>query len=103
MISKDIQNYTKLDLPELFLYDRNLVCVLDKKGTYPKDKKLDWIILTSNPKVNLERLIYEVEPRMIIADGNNWKFLVERWKNTCIRYDIPIYNTAKSGAFIYQK
>jgi len=102
MTSKNIRNYTKLDLPELFYYDGNLVCIPDSIGTFPKGKKLDWIILTNNTKVNLERLICQVDPSKIIADGNNWFSLVEQWKNTCIKYDIPFHSTYESGAFIYQ-
>jgi competence protein ComEC len=103
MTSKDIQNHTELDLPKLFIYDKKLVCIVDSLGTYPKDKQLDWLILTNNPRVNLERLIDQVEPCLIIADGSNWKSSIERWKNTCISYNIPFYSTYESGAFIYRK
>ncbi len=102
MTSKNIQNFREIEIPELFYYNRDLVCIPDSNGAYPTGEKLDWVILTNNSKVNLERLIIQVDPSMIIADGSNWITMVERWKSTCIKYDIPFYSTADSGAFIFQ-
>jgi competence protein ComEC len=58
------------------------------------------ILLTESPKVNLERLIKAIDPQEIIADNSNFKTYVNRWRQTCSKYEIPFYYTNEKGAYL---
>lgn len=57
--------------------------------------------LTQSPKINLERLLDSVRPRMIIADGTNYRSYIDQWKQTCIKKKIPFHYTGEKGAYMF--
>jgi competence protein ComEC len=100
MTSRNIRNHKTNDLPDVFYFKDRLVCVLDSSGVYPKDREMNWILLTNNSRINLERMISQTDPDLVIADGSNWNSNLGRWKVTCRKNGIPFYSTSESGAFI---
>ena len=87
------------DFPDTFTFKNQAYLVLDSLGIYPKRKGVV-VILTESPKVNLDRLIDSIQPRLIIADGNNFKSYKNRWKKTCEKRQIPFYATLEKGAYV---
>jgi len=73
--------------------------VLDSLGIYPPEKLEQTVLLTHSPKINLDRLITQTNPRQIIADGSNYTSYIARWKATCIKRKIPFHHTGEKGAF----
>lgn len=91
-------------VPNVFKFDEKHFLVVDSLSVYPKkSKQVDYIFLTGSPRINLNRLLDSVNPKQIIADNNNYKSYVNRWKVTCIERNIPFYYTAESGAFVLKK
>ena len=79
----------------------NLI-VVDSLGNFDfKSVKFDWILLRNSPKINLEKVIKIFKPKLIIADGSNYKSYVKRWRKTCAKKSIHFHDTFKDGAFIY--
>ena len=79
--------------------DKKLV-VIDSLGIYNVDSlNPDYILLRQSPNINLERLIDELNPKIIIADASNYRSYVERWQKTCLDYTITFHYTVKNGAF----
>ncbi|QXP61113.1 ComEC/Rec2 family competence protein [Olleya sp. HaHaR_3_96] len=77
------------------------ILIVDSLGVYNvKNIKIDYVLLTQSPKLNLERLIDSLKPKAIIADGNNYKSYITRWHQTCKKQELPFYQTGKTGAFI---
>jgi len=85
----------------LFLINNKKVLIIDKVGIYKPLLKVDIVVLTQSPKVNLERLIQQLNPQQIIADDSNYSSFIKQWQNTCNKAHLKFYNTSKSGAFIY--
>ncbi|MBT8206549.1 MAG: competence protein ComEC family protein [Eudoraea sp.] len=56
--------------------------------------------LTYSPRLNLDRYIAYFEPKMIIADGSNYNYLVRRWKESAAIRNIPFHYTGDKGAFM---
>ncbi|WP_397364688.1 ComEC/Rec2 family competence protein [Olleya sp. R77988] len=84
------------------LKDKHLL-IVDSLGVFNvKDIKIDYVLLTQSPKLNLSRLIDSLNPQVIIADGNNYKSYIYRWKETCDKQKLPFYQTGKTGAFIIE-
>jgi len=95
--------HTVIDKKErnLFIIDNKKVLIVDKKGVFEPVKKCDIVVLTTSPKINLERLIKQLNPELIIADNSNYKSFIARWQKTCQQLHIDFYNVSKNGAYIY--
>ncbi|MFD2516946.1 ComEC/Rec2 family competence protein [Salinimicrobium flavum] len=90
--SKDLQNFYAVNDKLLFL--------LDSTGIYSGEmKRPDYLLLTGSPRINLERMIEELQPQIVLADGNNFRSFIYRWKRTCIKKGIPFHHTGEKGAF----
>ncbi len=77
---------------------------LDSTGKVPPvSVQPEGLLLLQSPKVHLGRLLEEVRPRIVVADGSNYLHSVERWRNTCREYGVPFFATAESGALSLEK
>jgi len=98
-IEKNIIQYSEELLPQLFSYRDRILLRLDSLGVYPKNSKVDIVLLTFSPRVHLERMIDSLQPRLIIADGNNYKSYIDRWRKTCAKKKLPFHFTGTEGAY----
>ncbi len=73
------------------------VLVLDQTALYLETPQPHIIILTHTPRINLDRLIANLHPQKIIADGSNYPYAIERWRQTCRQKNIPFQSTAEKG------
>lgn len=80
----------------LFYRDQKIL-IVDANGVYNISEKPDIILLIHSPKINLERLIQLLHPKLIIADGTNRISDTERWDASCRKTKIPFYATGKKG------
>jgi len=77
--------------------------IIDSLGVYASpDEPLDYLLLTQSPKINLERLIDSLHPRILIADGSNYRSYIERWKTTCEKRKLPFHYTGEKGAYYFE-
>ncbi|PHS68482.1 MAG: competence protein [Flavobacterium sp.] len=101
-VSNGIDNYSEEKLPQIVSYNDKTILILDSLGIYPKNRNIDMVLLSLSPKVNLERLIDSLHPKLIIANGNNYTSYVKRWQQTCKEKKLPFHYTGKEGAFVYK-
>ena len=91
-------------LQALYTLGSKHMLVVDSLGIYNiKSLQPDIILLRDSPKVNLVRLIDSAKPKLIIADGSNYKSYQERWRQTCTAKKIPFHQTSKKGAYILKE
>jgi competence protein ComEC len=90
-------------LPDVFQYKEKTIVVVDSAGIYPTSRTVDIVLLTQSPRVNLDRLIATLNPSLIIADGNNYRSYVTRWRETCQKKKLPFHHTGTKGAFIIEQ
>lgn len=88
------------NVPSVLQFDNQIILVVDSLAQYPK-QKVDAVLLTHSPKLNLQRLLQDVQPKQIIADGSNFPWLAKRWQQTCAEQKIPFHNTATNGYFSF--
>ena len=95
-------NYIETDsIYSVYNLNNELLLVIDSSSAYKvKEFKPDYILLRNSPKLNLNRLIDSLNPKLIIADASNYKSYVQRWKATCEHKKIPFHSTYEKGAFI---
>lgn len=86
-------------LENTMFYNGKSILILDSIGIYGTKMKPDIIVISQSPKINLNRLIAEIKPKQIIADGTNYKTFIKRWKTTCEKEKIPFHATAEKGFY----
>jgi competence protein ComEC len=87
--------------PSLYRFKESIILVIDSLGFYRLPEfKNQIIIMQNSPKINLERYIQYIQPKLIIADGSNYPYKKEKWKLTCKKMNVPYYDTSTRGAFI---
>ena len=88
-------------LPNVFYLKQQAILIIDSLGIYDLNELQNPIvILQQSPRINLERMIKKLKPSQIIADGSNYKSLVELWKATCLKTKTPFWSTDQNGAYV---
>ncbi|WP_396591576.1 ComEC/Rec2 family competence protein [Allomuricauda sp. R78024] len=100
-ISERIQSISYHKFKNNFNISGKKLYVMDSLGIYPQVKNQDYVLLTQSPKINLERVIDSLNPKMVIADGSNYRSYVSRWKQTCIKKEIPFHSTGEKGYYSF--
>ncbi len=98
------ENLQVTDLRDSLSYIRfqnQQILFVDSLGVYQLENlNSPIVVLQHSPKINLDRLIQEVQPSQIVADASNYRSLIERWKRTCQETKTPFWNTNQNGAYI---
>ena len=89
----------KMPLKNVHYFNGNKVLVIDSLSVFPKDISPDVLLITQSPKLNLDRLLVAIKPKIIVADGSNYKSYIELWKATCLKQKIPFHATAEKGFY----
>ncbi len=83
-----------------YQYNSADLLVVDSLGLYNfKTINPKYILLIQSPKINLNRLIDSIAPRLIISDASNYRTYEDRWRQTCLKRKLPFYQIRKKGAF----
>jgi len=104
-IGENLDNpiYTN-NIPTVLDYNKTKILVIDSLGIYENlSFKPNVVLLRLSPKINLKRLISLYKPKLLIADGSNYKSAVSQWKETCLQNNIDFYYTETKGAFVLKK
>jgi competence protein ComEC len=75
------------------------ILILDSLGIYPKDIRPDILLITQSPKINIDRLLEKVKPKIVVADASNFKYIQEKWKASCTKQKIPFHSTGEKGYY----
>ncbi|MFY9243486.1 MAG: ComEC/Rec2 family competence protein [Polaribacter sp.] len=103
-INENIIPVYRKGFSNIFSFEKDKILIVDSLGVYQlKNLNKPIVLLQQSPKINLERLIKEIDPKEIIADGSNYKSYVKRWQETSKKLEIPFYYTAEKGAYILKK
>ncbi len=103
--SYKVGNYNNMvqvfdSVKNVYKINNKKLVVIDSLGIYNVNSlNPDYILLRQSPNINLERLIDELNPKIIIADASNYRSYVERWQKTCLDHTITFHYTVKNGAF----
>jgi competence protein ComEC len=89
----------KKKLQNTLYFKGNKILILDSSMVYPRTIQPDILVLTQSTRVNLDRVLQSIKPKIIIADGSNYKTIQKRWKKTCIQQKIPFHSTNEKGFY----
>lgn len=86
-------------LTNILWHNEKNIFIMDSTGIYSTGIKPQLLIVTQSPKINFEEVITALEPKVVVADGTNYKYLISRWKATCKKYNIPFHATDEKGYY----
>lgn len=73
--------------------------VVDSFGVYPSGS-FDKVVISQNAMVNMERLIEQAQPKMIILHSSNHKYLADAYIDYLGAKKIPYYDMRTKGAYV---
>lgn len=85
-------------LQNVYRFKNKNILVIDSVY-FKTPEKPDIIFITSNATINLERVLLDNNPEMIIANNSNPFYKIEQWKATCRKRKIPFHATAEKGYY----
>ncbi len=98
-----VANFCKIQdkkaISNLYYFKNKKLLLLDSSGVYLAIVKPDIVLLTSSPKVNLERLFIVWKPQQVVVDASNYKSYIKLWKETCRKEKIPFHDTPEKGFY----
>lgn len=83
-------------------FNSKKIMLVDSFPIYPDRANADVLVLCRSPKINLDRLLQNFRPAIIVADATNFKSYVKRWKQTCQKEKIPFHATVEKGFYRLQ-
>lgn len=93
----------KREFPRSFKLNQQLYLHIDSTAIYPKNIPDGSIVmLQQSAKVNLDMLINELQPKLIIADGSNYPSRIQQWQETCVKRKTPFLSTSEKGAILLE-
>ena len=60
---------------------------------------LDILVLSNSPKINLDRILENLTPKLVIFDGSNYQNSTGLWTKSCKIKGITFHNTPTDGAY----
>jgi len=86
-------------IKNVLYFKNNKILIIDSTKTFSEKAKPDILILTQTSKVNLDRLLQNLRPKIVIADGSNSNSIQKYWKNSCLKKYIPFHSTKEKGYY----
>jgi competence protein ComEC len=87
-----------------YYYAKKHLLVIDNETTIESTNiekpNIDILIVTKNATHQIESLTEQFNIKRVVLDASNKQRTVKKWKTICQERNIPIYNTAESGAYI---
>lgn len=83
----------------VLFFNGKKISIIDSTGVYENKIQPDILILTQSPKINIDRILIELRPKIIIADGTNTYAIQKKWKLSCEKKNIPFHATAEKGFY----
>lgn len=101
-VAERIRKTEYRELRNSYVMQNHKLWVLDSLGVYAShENSPEFVVLTQSPKINLERFIDSVKPKVLIADGSNYKSYIVRWKMTCEKKKVLFHYTGEKGAYYF--
>jgi len=86
-------------LNNFYYFNKKKIMILDNDAVYDENLFPDIVILTSSPKINLDRFLQNNRPEIVIADASNYKSYIELFQKTCQKHKIRFHTTYENGFY----
>jgi competence protein ComEC len=79
------------------------IIIAGRKFNKECSTQCDILLMKDNSYTNLELLISQMNPKLIVADGSDGKKKIAKWKEICDKKGLKFYDVNKEGALIIQE
>ena len=86
-------------IKNMLFFNGKKILVIDSSGIYTTKIQPDILLLTQSPKINLDRILRDLHPGIIIADASNSYAIQKIWKTSCLQNNIPFHATNEKGFY----
>jgi competence protein ComEC len=86
-------------IKNVLFFNGRKIAVLDSFGVYETRYAPDILLLTASPKINFDRVLEDLHPKLVIADGSNSYSLQKYWKTSCYKKRILFHSTSEKGFY----
>lgn len=85
------------------LFQTRRIAIIDSipklRGNYSK-LKVDYLVISRNPKLLISDLLQLYEPGLIIIDGSNSVYKTDKWMEACKKAGLAAYSIKNQGAYV---
>lgn len=89
----------EIKVKNILFFNNKKILIIDSSGIYHKKVKPDILLLIESPKINLDRVLKDLHPKIIVADASNSYSIQKNWKETCLKQKIPFHTTREKGFY----
>ena len=95
--------FIKDTIQNLYNFKNEKIIVIDSLALFEyKTIQPTILVLRQSPRVNLNRVIETLNPKLVIADGSNYNSYIEQWERSCMAKKTPFYSTMQNGAYVFR-
>lgn len=99
LVGNSITLFKIKKLKNVLYFKNKKILIIDSTKAFSETMKPDILILTETSKINLDRLLQNLQPKIVIADGSNSNSIQKYWKNSCLKKNIPFHSTKEKGYY----
>ncbi|NIJ46117.1 competence protein ComEC [Wenyingzhuangia heitensis] len=99
-IKNNIEKVTPIKSKVIGFKENTYVLVDDKLAYDQLNMKGLVLIIFKNPKINIERVLKKIEPKLVIIGASNFYNNRIKWKSTCETLQVPCYDVNSQGAYV---
>lgn len=99
LVANFLKIQKKKSLANVLFYKSKKILIIDSLFIIKKNVKADIVLLMGSPRFNFERFVSTNHPKVIVADGSNYKSYCKLWAATCAKRKIPFHATAEKGFY----
>ena len=92
-----------VNLHPLYFFGNTRILIIDSSTRFiPTDQKIkiDIVIISKNPRLNIKDLLATIECRQIVIDSSNPLWKANQWFSDCSQAGISCHNVTTDGAFV---
>lgn len=86
-------------LKNTMFFNGNKILIIDSTGIFETKTNPDIVLLTQSAKVNLDRVLQKISPKVIVADASNSYSILKNWRTSCLKKNIPFHATIEKGFY----
>ncbi len=102
-VAKRIKTIHHDGLRNNYLLGEKQLMIVDSAALLPKGIAPDYLLFTQSPRLNVGRLLDSIQPKMVLADGSNYRSYIPRWKRSCKKRNIPFHYTGDAAAYYFEE
>jgi len=87
------------EIKNVLYFKNNKILIIDSTKAFSEKIQPDILVLTQTSKINLDRVLKNIHPKIVIADGSNSNSIQKYWKKSCLKKNIPFHSTKEKGYY----